>query len=281
MIPCNFDFITFCGLTTWDATIFQLVIGAIVASIFFIIQGKNTKMLNLISKERLVHLQKNTINNLLWMQKGCNDLRLEYKKVLSKPSPIQGLIKKFPSKPLKEFVSELKDANERTITAAQNYIKTHPETVSPQLKIALIEIVIQNKKIQITDTSSPENVTVLSTIIDQINLLNKKYNVKRRGESPESIYVNIILGKSSSERRNAALVFIIPGIIILLIPIISHGLFFKDILNDWVTYLGIYLVVLGSTFKSEKDVWFALWFIFGSIIMLALGILAGLNLIHL
>jgi len=280
LIPCNFDTITFCDLTTWDATIFQLIIGAIVASAFFAIQRKNTKMLNLIWKERFEHLQENAITKLLWMRNGCFNLQQEYKKVPDNPNPIQGLIKKLPSKPLKEFASELKDANERTMTAIKNYIQVYHETVSPQLETALNKIAEENKKIQITDKRLDDNIKVLSEIINQIDLLNKKYNVKRSGKSPERIYEGTILEKLRSDRHRASWVFIIPGILVLLIPIFSHGLFFNDILNDWVTYLGVYFVIFGITIRSEKDVWLGLWVFFGSFAMLALGLLVGLNIIH-
>ena len=280
MIPCDFDVITFCDLTTWDAIIIQLVIGAIVASVFFAIQRKNTKMLNLIWKERFEHLQENALNKLLWMRNGCFHLQLEYKKVPDNPNPIQGLIEKLPSKSLKEFASELKVANERTITAVKNYIEVYHETVSPQLEIALNKITEENKKIQITDKRLDDNIKVLSEIINQIDSLNKKYNVKRSGKSPESIYENTLLEKLHSDRHRASWVFIIPGILVLLIPIFSHGLFFNDILNDWVTYLGVYIVIFGITIRSEKDVLLGLWVFFGSFAMLALGILVGLNIIH-
>lgn len=280
LIPCDFGIITLCELTTWDTIIIQLIIGVIVASAFFIIQGKNTKMLNLIWKERFEHLQENAINKLLWMRNGCFNLQQEYKKVSDNPNPIQGLITKLPSKPLKESASELKDANERTITAVKNYIEVYHETVSPPLEIALNKIAEENKKIQITDKRLDDNIKVLSEIINQIDLLAKKYNVKRSGKSPERIYQGTILEKLRSTRHRSSWLFIIPGILVLLIPIFSHGLFFNDILNDWVTYLGVYFVIFGMTIRSEKDVWLGLWLFVGSFVMLTLGILVGLNIIH-
>jgi gas vesicle protein len=280
LVPCDFNIITLCDLTTWDSTILQLVIGAIVAAIFFIIQNKNTKMLNRISKERLEHLQENSINHLLWMKNGCINLQYESKKVFGKSNPIQGLIEKLPSKSLKQLTSELKDANERTITRVKNYIIKYHDMVSPQLENTLNSITKSNEKIQINDEGLHNNVKELSEIINQIDLLNETYNVKRSGKSPEPIYVNTLIETLRSNKRKASFVFTIPGMIILLVSIFSHGLFFRDMLNDWITYLGLYLVVLGLTVKAEKDYWFGLWFVFGSIIMLAFGISVGLNLFH-
>ena len=280
MFPCDFNVIALCDLTTWDSTILQLVLGAIVAAIFFVIQNKNTKMLNRISKERLEHLQENSINHLLWMKNGCINLQYESKKAIGKSNPIQVIIEKLPSKSLKQLTSELKDANERTITRVKDYITKYPTMVSPQLEITLNKITISNNKIQINDEGLHDNVKELSEIINQINLLNETYNVKRSGKSPEPVYVNNLVETLRSNRRNASFVFIIPGMIILLLSISSHGLFFRDILNDWIAYLGLYLVVFGLTLKSTNDFLFGLWFIFGSIIMLALGLAVGLNLLH-
>ena len=280
MFPCDFGIINFCGLTAWDATIIQLIIGAIVATIFFKIQGKNTKMLNLIWKERFEHLQENTINNLLWMKEGCLHLQLQYKKVSNNPNPIQGLIDRFPLRQNKEFVIKLKEANERTITSIRNYIEMYPETISPQLENTLDKISIENKKIQTTDEREHGNSKVLSEIINQIDLLNKKYHVKKSGQSPEDIYVETILNKLRKDTQNVMIILITPGIIILSISIFSHSLFLNDILNDWITYLGIYLTIFGLSFKSKKEWMPGLWLIFGGIIMLIFTISIILNPIH-
>lgn len=280
LLLCDFAIIDLCEITTWDATIIQLAIGAVVASVFFAIQRKNTKMLNLIWKERFEHFQENTINKLLWMKNGCVHLQQEYKKVSKNINPIQGLIEKRPPRTLKEFESELKDSNERTIIAVKDYIQAYPETVSPQLESALTKIAEENDKIQITDKELDSNIKVLSEIINQIDLLNKKYNVKKRGKPTESIYENNLLDKIRSDRRKSSWVFIIPGILVLLVPVYYHGLFFNDILNDWVTYLGVYFIIFGITIRLEKDVWLGLWFFIGSFVMLALGILVGQNIIH-
>lgn len=169
MFPCDFNIINFCDLTTWDSTIIQLIIGAIVAAVFFKIQASNTRMLNLIWKERFEHLQDNTINNLLWMQDGCFHLQLAYKKISNNPNPIQGLIEGLPLRQNKEFASKLKEANNRTIESVRNYIEMYPESVSPQLEKALNVITEENRKIQIADEREQGNIkciifTNISTI---------------------------------------------------------------------------------------------------------------------
>ena len=79
---------------------------------FFWIQGKNTKMLNLIWKERYAHLVENSINSLLWMKNGCTHLKNESQKRLDIAPPLHGLIEKTNPKSLNQLTSELREAND-------------------------------------------------------------------------------------------------------------------------------------------------------------------------
>ena len=251
-----------------------------VASVFFWFQRKNTRMLNLIWKERFEHLLENSINYLLWMKNGCIHVQNECKKGLDKHSSMQELIEKLPTKSLGQLIDELKAANKRTLIKINQYIEKYPDFVTPQQEATLLNISEHNEKIGPDVEEYHKNIQELAEIIKQIDLLNEKYNVKRSGTSPEPAYATNIIEKIQSDKW-ASLVFFIPGIIILYFPIVDHGLFNTDILNNWVTYFGLYFIIFGVTFTTKlKYQAPGLWFILGSPIMLALGLLVGFNILQ-
>lgn len=279
MIPCSFKTLDFCELSSWDALVVTLVAAVIISTIFFRIQGNNTKMLNIIWKDRFQHSLENTILPLLWIRDSCSRLHLGYENISNKPNPIQNLIDRLPLTQNKIFTRKLKEANKKTLSEIKDYVEIYFETITPQFEIILNQIIEKNNKIKVHDENISVNMTLLSEIIDLINESNKKYGVKKKGKAPDPIYEYNVLVKVTTGGKNIAFaLFFIPGFLWLNFLTMKYPLTSIDILSDWMFYAAFFIMVLGITIKSKKPILQGVWFIFGGFVMLLLGIYVGLFL---
>lgn len=75
IFPCiQLENFSTCNFSNWDTLLIELTLGGILALIFFTIQHRNTKLVNLVFKQRIEYAIKNSINSLLWMKSGLENM---------------------------------------------------------------------------------------------------------------------------------------------------------------------------------------------------------------
>lgn len=180
-MDCNFwELASNCSDLTNVSTMFiELAIGGSVAAIFFIIQHKNSKLINMMLKEQFNYVVKNSINKLLWMNNGIKNMNtlLEDGKI--------------------DEVRKIKKLNSEVLEEIKSRINPHND-IAPQLFHAVEELLKINKSNRLSDTenSKMKLIEALEKMTSIIEKQSEIFNVKRFGRPPYPEYVVTLTEKT-------------------------------------------------------------------------------------
>ena len=191
-IPCVvIDNFSSCTLSNWDTMIIELSIGGILASIFFLIQHRNSKLINMMLKGQFDYVVKDSINKLLWMENGLENIHHYL------------VVNSF------EKINKIIESNSKIINEVKITIDKHKD-ISPQLFAAVTELkklndnvsnIIKDIKQSHTKNFVPKNDLIeflrmdigkMSSIIENANM----YNIKKHGPAPYPEYVRTFVEKT-------------------------------------------------------------------------------------
>lgn len=126
-----FDSFSSCNFSNWDTMVIELSVGGILALVFFYIQNRNTKLINMMLKGQFDYVVKDSINKLLWMENGLENIQNYLQE------------KNF------EKIRKIIDCNSKIIDEIKLTIDKHKD-IAPQLFDAINQLKKLNDKILIT-----------------------------------------------------------------------------------------------------------------------------------